>query len=137
MPPLALRLASRFWPGALTLVLTRSPGFQSLALAGGETVAVRVPDHPVPLELMRALGGPLTGTSANVSGRAAPVTAMDVAEQLGGQVDIIIDGGRCPGGVESTVVDLTGAAPRLIREGAISRAELESIIGSQVPDVEG
>jgi L-threonylcarbamoyladenylate synthase len=137
LSPLALRLASRFWPGALTLVLPRSPQFHSLALAGGDTVAVRVPDHAVPLALVQALGEPLTGTSANVSGQRGPVTASDVAEQLGDAVDIIIDGGRCPGGVESTVVDLTGEEPRLVREGAISRVDLESAIGSLVLDSEG
>jgi L-threonylcarbamoyladenylate synthase len=137
LSPLALRLASRFWPGALTLVLPRSPQFHSLALAGGDTVAVRVPDHAVPLALIEALGEPLTGTSANVSGQRGPVTASDVAEQLGDAVDIIIDGGRCPGGVESTVVDLTGEEPRLVREGAISRVDLESAIGSLVLDSEG
>jgi L-threonylcarbamoyladenylate synthase len=135
-PSLALRLASHFWPGGLTLVLPREPGFQSLALAGGDTVAVRVPDHRLPLALIRELGEPLTGTSANVSGGAAPLTAAAVAEQLADFVDIIIDGGRCPGGMESTVLDLTGESPRVLREGAISRAELESVIGSELEEVE-
>ena len=135
-PSLALRLASHFWPGGLALVLPRSPGFHSLALAGGDTVAVRVPNHRVPLALIRELGQPLTGTSANISGRPPPLTATEVAEQLGERIDIIIDGGRCPGGIESTVIDLTGESPRLLREGAISRAELESVIGSELVDVE-
>jgi len=135
-PSLALRLASHFWPGGLALVLPRSPGFHSLALAGGDTVAVRVPNHRVPLALIRELGQPLTGTSANISGRPPPLTAAEVVEQLGESVDIIIDGGRCPGGIESTVIDLTGESPRLLREGAISRAELESVIGSELVDVE-
>jgi len=135
-PSLALRLASHFWPGGLTLVLPRSPGFHSLALAGGDTVAVRVPNHRVPLGLIRELGQPLTGTSANIAGGQAPLTAAEVADQLGERVDIIIDGGRCPGGIESTVIDLTGESPRLLREGAISRAELESVIGSELIEVE-
>jgi L-threonylcarbamoyladenylate synthase len=135
-PSLPLRLASHFWPGGLTLVLPREPGFHSLALAGGDTVAVRVPNHPVPLGLIQELGQPLTGTSANVSGGRAPLTAADVAAQLGERIDIIIDGGQCPGGMESTVLDLTGESPRLLREGAISRAELESVIGSELADVE-
>jgi L-threonylcarbamoyladenylate synthase len=135
-PSLTLRLASHFWPGGLTLVLPREPGFHSLALAGGDTVAVRVPNHRVPLGLIWELGQPLTGTSANISGGRAPLTAADVAAQLGERVDIIIDGGRCPGGIESTVLDLTGESPRLLREGAISRAELESVIGSELADVE-
>ena len=135
-PSLALRLASHFWPGGLTLVLPRSPGFHSLALAGGDTVAVRVPNHRVPLALIRELGQPLTGTSANIAGGPPPLTAGEVADQLGERVDIIVDGGRCPGGIESTVIDLTGESPRLLREGAISRAELESVIGSELADVE-
>jgi len=135
-PSLALRLASHFWPGGLTLVLPRELGFHSLALAGGDTVAVRVPNHRVPLALIRELGQPLTGTSANVSGGSAPLTAAAVAEQLGERVDVIIDGGRCPGGMESTVLDLTGESPRVLREGAISRAELESVIGSELVEVE-
>jgi L-threonylcarbamoyladenylate synthase len=129
---LALRLASRFWPGPLTLVLPRAVGFHSLALAGGETVAIRVPNHAVPLGLIRAVGQPLTGTSANISGGEAPLTAQAVADQLGDRIDIIIDGGQCPGGIESTVVDLTSDVPQLVREGAISRAEIESITGSQL-----
>jgi len=133
---LALRLASRFWPGSLTLVLPRAVGFHSLALAGGETVAIRVPNHAVPLGLIRAVGQPLTGTSANISGGEAPLTAQAVADQLGDRIDIIIDGGRCPGGVESTVVDLTSDVPQLVREGAISRAEIESITGSQLSNAE-
>jgi L-threonylcarbamoyladenylate synthase len=135
-PSLALRLASHFWPGELTLVLPREPGFHSLALAGGDTVAVRVPNHRVPLALIRELGQPLTGTSANIAGGPPSLTAAEVAEQLGERIDIIIDGGRCPGGIESTVLDLTGESPRLLREGAISRAELESVTGSELVAVE-
>lgn len=129
VPDLALKLAGRFWPGALTLVLKRNPGFRSLALAGRDDVAVRVPAHAVPRRLIEALGEPVTGTSANISGRPAPPTAQEVAEQLGESVDVIIDGGRTPIGVESTVIDLVGETPRLLREGAISRAQIEAVIG--------
>jgi L-threonylcarbamoyladenylate synthase len=99
-------------------------------------VAVRMPNHVVPLALIQELGQPIIGTSANISGGRVPLIAADVAEQLGDAVDIIIDGGQCPGGIESTVVDLTGESPRLLREGAISRAELESVIGSKLVDIE-
>lgn len=129
MPDLALRLASRFWPGSLTLVLRRNREFRSVALAGRDDVAVRVPGHPVPRELIEGLGEPITGTSANMSGERPPVTAQEVAEQLGERVDIIIDGGRTPIGVESTVIDLVGETPRLVREGAISRAQIEAVVG--------
>jgi L-threonylcarbamoyladenylate synthase len=132
LPDLALQLASRFWPGPLTLVLRRNIGFRSLALAGRDDVAVRVPDHPIPRALIRALGEPITGTSANLSGRAPPATAEDAAEQLGESVDIIIDGGRTPIGVESTVIDLVGERPRLLREGAITRAQIEAVVGRVV-----
>jgi L-threonylcarbamoyladenylate synthase len=90
----------------------------------------------VPLALILELGQPLSGTSANISGGPPSLTAAEVAEQLGERIDIIIDGGRCPGGIESTVLDLTGESPRLLREGAISRAELESVTGSELVEIE-
>jgi L-threonylcarbamoyladenylate synthase len=125
VPEAAVRLARAFWPGALTLVFRRRRDFVSPALAGGETVAVRVPDHPLVQAIIERVREPLAGTSANLSGRPSPVTAEEAREQLGGSLDIIIDGGRCPGGVESTVVDVTADPPRVLREGAILRSELE------------
>lgn len=119
VPPAARRLMKAFWPGGLTLVLRWHSGFRSLALAGGDTVAVRVPAHPVALELLRRVGEPLTGTSANLSGLPGPRTAEEVRHQLGDRVDLIVDGGPCPGGVESTVVDCTVDPPRVLREGAV------------------
>jgi L-threonylcarbamoyladenylate synthase len=116
-----------FWPGALTIVLPRAAGFRSKALA--DTIAVRVPDQPVPRELVRLLGAPITGTSANVSGGPDPLTADDVRAQLGEAVDLIIDGGPCPGGRPSTVVDCTVDPPRVVREGAVSREELVRAAG--------
>jgi len=129
MPALALKLGDLFWPGPLTMVLERSPAFQSSALAGSDSVALRVPDHAVPLALIRAFGQPITGTSANRSGQPAPRTADEVVEQLDGDIDVVIDGGPCPLGVESTVVDLRSGVPRILREGAIRRQELESAAG--------
>ncbi len=126
-PKAARRLIGAFWPGALTLVLRKAEGLRSLAL--GDAVAVRVPDHPVPRELARLLGAPITGTSANVSGGAEALSAEEVRVQLGAAVDLIMDGGRCPGGRPSTVVDCTSGAPRIVREGAISREELERKTG--------
>lgn len=128
VPPLATRLMDAFWPGALTLVLPRSPLVPASVCGGGQGVGVRVPDHPVPRALARGLGVPIVGTSANISGQPSPRTAAEVREQLGEGVDFIIDGGPCPGGVESTVVDLTGE-PRLLREGAIPRPEIERVLG--------
>jgi L-threonylcarbamoyladenylate synthase len=129
MPDLAPRVGSRFWPGPLTLVLNRAETFQSLALAGGDTVALRVPDHPIPLALIGLLERPLTGTSANRSGQPPPRTAAEVEEQFDSEVDIIIHGGPAPLGVESTVLDLTVDPPRILREGALSRDELEAAAG--------
>ncbi|HUS83310.1 MAG TPA: L-threonylcarbamoyladenylate synthase [Dehalococcoidia bacterium] len=129
MPVLALKLGNMYWPGPLTMVLERSPGCHSLALAGGDSVALRVPDHAIALAVIHGLGRAITGTSANRSGQVAPRTATDVVRQLEDEVDIVIDGGPCPLGVESTVVDLRGKTPRLLREGAVSREELEGVFG--------
>jgi len=126
--PAARRLMEAFWPGGLTLVLRRHPAFRSLALAGGDTVAVRVPAHPVALELLRRVGEPLTGTSANLSGFRGPRTAEEVRRQLGDRVDLIVDGGPCPGGVESTVVDCTVDPPRVLREGAVPAERVAAVL---------
>ncbi len=124
VPELARRLMARFWPGPLTLVLRRSPRVPPVVTGGTDTVALRVPNHPVPRALVRAAGVPLVGTSANSHGMPAPVTAQLAVFDLGDRVDLVLDGGRTPAGRESTVVDLTGQAPRVVREGAIPAAEL-------------
>jgi L-threonylcarbamoyladenylate synthase len=123
--PEAGLLAKRFWPGPLTIVLRRKATVPDIVTAGGATVAVRVPDHDFTLRLIEAAGGALAATSANISGRPDPVTAQEVLAYLGGRIELILDGGRCPGGVPSTVVDLTGEAPRILRHGAISRSQVE------------
>ena len=126
--PAARRLMEAFWPGGLTLVLRRHPAFRSLALAGGDTVAVRVPAHPGALELLRRVGEPLTGTSANLSGLPGLRTGEEVRHQMGDRVDLIVDGGPCPGGVESTVVDCTVDPPRVLREGAVSAERVAAVL---------
>ncbi|MEX2160029.1 MAG: L-threonylcarbamoyladenylate synthase [Dehalococcoidia bacterium] len=131
VPEMAQRLMRDFWPGGLTIVLKKSPAFHSRAVVG-ETVGLRVPDHSVPRELVQLLGTPITGTSANIAGGPEPLTAEDVREQLGDAVDLIIDGGRCPGGTPSTVVDCTTEPPRIVREGAIGREELVRSAGVRV-----
>ncbi len=127
----ALRLAEAFWPGALTLVLPRAPGapVSRLAGAGLDTVAVRAPDHPVAQALMRAAGCPVAAPSANRSGRLSPTEAGHVAASLGGAAGLILDGGPCPGGLESTVLSLTGAAPVLLRPGLVPRDAIEAVAG--------
>ena len=127
VPLLARVLAQRYWPGPLTLVLRRSPAFRSAALGGGDTIAVRVPGHPFLRALIRALGEPITGTSANRSGRPACRSAEEAEQELGDAVDLIIDGGPSRAGLESTVVDVTRGLPVVLREGAILRAEVESL----------
>jgi len=132
VPPAAKLLAERFWPGGLTLVLRRSPAFHSLALGGSDKVALRVPDHPFLRELIRALGEPVTGTSANRSGKPSSRTAQEVNRQLGAAIDLIIDGGPSRVGRESTVVDITKNTPRIVREGALKRGEIEKAIRREV-----
>ena len=127
VPVLARVLSDRYWPGPLTLVLRRSPAFHSAALGGGDTIAVRVPGHPFLRELIRTLGEPITGTSANRSGRPACRSAEEAEQELGDAVDLIIDGGPSRAGLESTVVDVTRGLPVVLREGAILRAEVESL----------
>ncbi|MBI2864533.1 MAG: threonylcarbamoyl-AMP synthase [Chloroflexi bacterium] len=129
IPDLAWRLAKAFLPGGLTLVLRKAPRLSEILTAGTGSVAIRIPDHPVALALIAAVGEPLAVTSANLSGQPSPVTAREVLRQLGGRIDIVLDGGPCPGGQESSVLDLTGASPRLLRAGAVAKADLEKIAG--------
>jgi L-threonylcarbamoyladenylate synthase len=127
VPLLAWRLADKFWPGALTMVLLKSESVSDIVTGGGKTVAVRMANHPMPIAIIRGLGVPIVGTSANLSGKPSALTAEEVRTQLGDKVDMIIDGGRCPGGIESTIVDLSGEAPRIIRQGAIPPEEIEQV----------
>lgn len=127
VPQTAWLLVRRFMPGALTIVLPRSKSVPDIVTGGGETVAVRIPAHPVPIALIRGLGKPVIGTSANVSGRQSALTADEVRSQFGDGIDMVIDGGKCVGGKESTIIDVTGDIPKILREGAISRTELENV----------
>jgi L-threonylcarbamoyladenylate synthase len=122
MPASAQTLAARFWPGALTLVIPRSPALPEV-LSANPTVAVRMPDHTYALNLIRR-SGPLAATSANLSGQANPLSAGDVLEQLGGRVDLILDGGPVDGGIPSTIVDCAGAKPSILRQGAIPENQI-------------
>ncbi len=127
VPPVAWLLADNFFPGALTIVLHKSNSVPDIITAGGLTVAVRIPAHPIPVALADGLGMPLVGTSANLSGKPSVLTADEVHAQFGEKIDLIIDGGRCPGGRESTIVDVTGKTPVVLREGAISGEELKQV----------
>jgi L-threonylcarbamoyladenylate synthase len=117
-------LARRFWPGGLTLVLPKADSLPAY-LAPESSIAVRVPNHPICLALIQRLGNPIIGTSANISGQPAALTADEVGQQLGGKIDFIITGGKCPGGKESTVVDVTHEAPVILRQGIIPAHEID------------
>jgi L-threonylcarbamoyladenylate synthase len=124
LPEIALFLATRFWPGGLTLVLPRADSLPSY-LGRGPGIAVRIPNHPLCLALIQHLGNPIIGTSANISGRPPALTADDVRQQLAAKIDFVIDGGRCPGGKESTVVDVIHQTPLILREGIIPSYEID------------
>jgi L-threonylcarbamoyladenylate synthase len=128
--PSALQLAGAFWPGALTLVLPlrADAGLSKLVTAGLDTVAVRVPDHPVARELLAAFGGPVAAPSANLSGRVSPTTVAHVIAGLDGKINAVVDGGACQVGVESTIVSCVGQ-PALLRAGGIPAEALEACLG--------
>lgn len=126
IPAAALRLASRFWPGPLTILVPKRTDLPE-SVSATATVGVRVPDHQVARALLRA-AGPMAVTSANLSGAQSPVSAEEVFEQLGGRIPVIIDGGKTPGGVPSTLVDCTTPELRILREGPIRLEELRSAL---------
>jgi len=132
LPPAGEALARAFWPGPLTLVVRRSALASDAVTGGQDTVAVRVPAHPLALEVLRAFGGGIAAPSANRFGRLSPTTAAHVLEELGTQVDVILDGGPCTVGVESSIVDVTGAQPRLLRPGGVPREALEAALGQRL-----
>jgi len=125
----AQTLGAVWWPGPLTLVLPKKPEIVDGATAGRATVALRVPDHPLALELLREFGGPIAAPSANKSNHVSPTTAAHVREELGDAVDLVLDGGPCSVGIESTVVDLTGDKPVILRPGGVPRRKVEAIVG--------
>lgn len=125
IPDMALRFASRFWPGPLTCVIPKKLTLPR-AVSATSTVAVRIPDHPDALALLQA-AGPMAVTSANISGAQNPLTAQDVYDQLNGRIPLILDGGKTPGGIPSTLVDCTGEKPVILREGPLT---LENLISA-------
>ena len=132
-------LAEAFWPGPLTLVVPAAPGIEvsDLARAGLASVALRVPQHPVARRLIEATGRPVAAPSANRSGHVSPTTAAHVAEDLGSRIDLILDGGACPVGVESTIIACLDGPPRLLRPGGVSREAAEAILGCRLEAPEG
>lgn len=132
VPESARKLAKAFWPGPLTLVLKRSQKAQDFVTGGQETVGLRLPSHPVARELLQLFGRGVAAPSANRFGRVSPTTAAHVRDDLGGDVDLVLEGGPTEVGIESTILDLSGAGPVLLRPGRISRQELEQVLGSPV-----
>jgi L-threonylcarbamoyladenylate synthase len=126
----ARRLARHFWPGQLTIVVRRREDFQSDVLAGLNTVALRQPQSEVAQLIIEGVGAPVTGTSANRSGGRDPVSPAEVRRQLGDEIDLLVDGGDCPVGVSSTIVDCTSEPPRILREGAINRDMIDAALGA-------
>jgi L-threonylcarbamoyladenylate synthase len=141
VPDSARALAAAFWPGPLTLVLKRSPRALDVVTGGQDTVGLRCPAHPWARALLQAFGGALAAPSANRFGRLSPTTAEHVRADLGekpaGGVDLILDGGACPVGIESTIVDLSGEQPTLLRPGSITRLDLEQVLGTPVAEPGG
>jgi L-threonylcarbamoyladenylate synthase len=129
IPSYAWKLIDRFWPGGLTLIVYRTRVIKDIITNGGDSVAIRLPDHPVPYALIKGCGTPLIGTSANISGQPSVTTAQAVKEQFKDTLDLVIDGSPEPKGTESTIVDVTGEAPVMIREGYISKEEIEKVVG--------
>ena len=126
----AEQLAERLWPGPLTLILKRSAKAKDFVTGGQDTIGVRVPSHPVAQELLKTFGGGLAAPSANRFGRVSPTTAAHVREDLGNDVDLVLEGGPSEVGIESTIVDVSGAVARILRPGGISRADIEAVLGA-------
>jgi L-threonylcarbamoyladenylate synthase len=129
LPEAAVRLAERWWPGPLTLVVTAPRTICALLTAGTGRIGLRVPDAAVALALIRQFGGPVTGTSANRSGQKEPLNAYEVLHQLGDQVDLVLDGGSLTAGGPSTVVDVTISPPAIVRHGPVRQEEILGLLG--------
>lgn len=133
VPDTARRLAEAFWPGPLTLVLPRGPQVPHAVTGGQDTVALRVPAHPLARQVLQSFGGGVAAPSANRFGRISPTTAAHVREELGDEVDYVLDGGPCIIGVESTIIDVSGPVPALLRPGGLAIEEVERVLRVKVP----
>lgn len=130
--PLVYKLAEAFWPGPLAIVVKKRREVPSIVSAGHETIAIRMPMHPVAQKLIELVGAPLVAPSANLSGKPSPTTLRDVLEDLDGKVSYVIDGGDCEVGIESTVISLVQDEPKLLRPGKITRESLEEVLQKKV-----
>ena len=132
VPAAARTLAARFWPGPLTLVLRRAAGVPDLVTGGQDTVGIRIPAHPLALAVLRAFDGGLAAPSANRYGHVSPTTAQHVREEFGDGLALVLDGGPCAVGIESTIVDLSGDVPRILRPGRIGAEAIAAALGGAV-----
>ena len=135
IPDMAFKLAEKFWPGPLTLVLKKQPHILNLVTAGSETVGVRVPNHPVALALLKKLEFPLAAPSANPFGAISPTNAIHVSNYFGESLEVILDGGECVKGLESTIIGFENNLPVLYRYGSISVEEIEKIVGKLIVNI--
>jgi L-threonylcarbamoyladenylate synthase len=133
VPEAARVLAAELWPGPLTMIVRRGAAIAPDVSGGGDTVGLRMPSHPLAQALLQAFGGAVAAPSANRFGHVSPTRAEHVAADLGDRIDYLLDGGECDVGVESTIVDLSGTMPRLLRPGGVSQEELERVLGVRVP----
>ena len=134
IPEAARKLAARFWPGPLTLIVKRSAKAQDFVTGAQDSIGLRVPSHPVAKALLREFGGGVAAPSANLFGKLSPTAAAHVREDFAQQVDLVLDGGTSEVGIESTILDLSGPEPVLLRPGGISKAQLEEVLGAKVED---
>lgn len=123
------KLANRFWPGALTVILNKKETVPDIIVSGGKTIGVRIPDLKLAQEIIESIGGILPTTSANISGEKTPRSFEELSEEFKKRVDIVVDGGKSPLGMESTILDLTKTFPKILREGAIKKETIEEVIG--------
>ena len=134
VPGTAVALATAFWPGPLTMILPRKASVADVITGGQQTVGLRCPRHPLALQVLQAFGGALAAPSANRFGRISPTSAAHVRDEFGEAVPIVLDGGECEVGIESTIIDLSSATPRILRPGRITLAQVESVIGAVAVD---
>jgi L-threonylcarbamoyladenylate synthase len=132
IPRAARLLAARFWPGPLTLILRRAPGINDAVTGGQDTIGLRVPLHPVAQQLLRNFGAGIAAPSANRFGRVSPTTAQHVEDEFGGSIELVLDGGACEVGIESTIVDLSRGRAVLLRPGRIGMADIAAVLGEPV-----
>src|SRR5919198_1807051 len=132
VPEVATKLAEKFWPGPLTIVMKRGPNVHDIVTGGQDTVAIRVPSHPMAQQLLTAFGGGIAGPSANRYGKLSPTRAEHVRDELGDAVKIILDGGECQIGLESTIIAVEGSNVRLLRPGAVTAGQIRAVIGELV-----